>query len=160
MKAFTKKNEVGAPVISVLITQIITSLTLVVVYFSANTYSFFYNISAEMIMIPYLFSAAYFLKLCFDEKVMGSQSAGEKVKNLIFAVIGTVYSVWMLYSSGLSLLLLSTILYTPGLIIFYLGKKERGEKTFKSTAEMISAVVLVGLAVLSAVLLVTGKVTI
>lgn len=160
MKAFTKKNEVGAPVISVLITQIITSLTLIVVYFSANTYSFFYNISAEMIMIPYLFSAAYFLKLCFSDENMVRQSAGEKAKNLIFALIGTVYSVWMLYSSGLSLLLLSTILYTPGLIIFYLGKKERGEKTFKSTAEMLTAVVLVGLAILSAVLLVTGKVTI
>lgn len=160
MKAFAKKNANGAPTVSVLITQIITSLTLIVLYFSTSTYSFFYNISAEMIMIPYLFSAAYFLKLCLDKDVTKNFSAGEKAKNMIFAVIGTIYSFWMLYSSGLTFVLLSTILYAPGLIVYVLGKKERGEKIFNNTVEMGVAVGLVVLAVISIGLLATGIITI
>lgn len=159
IRAFAKKNANESPINSVLITQIITNLTLIILYFSSSTYSFFYNISAEMIMIPYLFSAFYFAMLCF-KKDAKMDSSGELVKNRIFAIIGSIYSVWMLYSSGLTLLLLSTILYAPGLIMYIMGQKEQNKPYFAGNGEKISAAVLVLLAIASVVLLATGVVTV
>lgn len=159
MKIFAKTNEKDAPVFSVLVTQILTNLTLIILYFSTSTYSFFYNISAEMIMIPYLFSAAYFLKLCLSrEKKL--DTGMQQVKNLFFAIVGTVYSFWMLYSSGITMVLLSTILYAPGIIIYVLGKRERKEAAFARRYELLLAVGLVVLAVVSVALLATGVVSI
>lgn len=159
-KIFAKKNQNDAPVFSIFITQLITNLSIIVILFSSSTYYFFYTISAEMIMIPYLFSAAYFLKLCLTKEILSNAKGSEKISSYVFAIIGTIYSVWMLYSSGLTLILLSTILYAPGILIYVKGKKERGEKSFANGGEIAIAIGLVCLAIVSAVLLVTGVVAI
>ena len=62
----------------------------------------------------------------------------------------------MLYSGGLSYLLATTILYAFGLIVFVLGRKERGEKPFKAH-ESIIAIAIVALAVISVVMIAKGS---
>ena len=71
-------------------------------------------------------------------------------------MIGSVYGFWMLYSGGLSYLLATTVLYALGLIVYLLGRKERGEKPFNAH-EGIIAVVIVALAIVSVVLIARGS---
>ena len=73
----------------------------------------------------------------------------------IFALIGTIYGIWMLYSGGLDYVLITTVLYAPGLIIYYLGKRERGEKLFNHSWEAVIAVLIVIAAVVSIYLIST-----
>jgi len=54
----------------------------------------------------------------------------------------------MLYSSGMDQLLISTVLYAPGILVFALGKRERGEKVFRYSYELFLALALVALALL------------
>ena len=70
--------------------------------------------------------------------------------------VGSIYGFWMLYSTGSDQLLISSILYAPGILIFALGKQERHEPTFRFRYESFLAAALVVLAMLSLYLIFNG----
>lgn len=157
MKAFAKDNKHGSPAFSLFVTNGIIQAFLIIVYFNASTYQLFYNLSASMIMIPYLFSALYYAKVTFKkEGQLAAYSSGALTKERIIAVIGSIYGIWMLYSGGLSYLLATTVLYALGLIVFVLGRKERNAQVFKG-AESIIAIAIVVLGVIATFMIITGK---
>ena len=159
MKAFARGNKNGAPAFSLFVTNGIIQLFLIVIFFNESTYQAFYNLSTLMIMVPYLFSGAYYAKVAIKkEGSLEESSAGTVFKARFFGILGTVYGFWMLYSSGLNMLLVSTLLYAPGIIVYALGKKERNEKIFEKLYEAVIAVVLVILAAVSAVMIATGRI--
>ena len=158
-KFFAKSNKYDAPVSSLIITNGIVQLFLIVMYFNESTYQLFYGISTLMIMLPYLFSGAYYLKFALTDKGELIKTGSDRAKACIFGGLGTIYGFWMLYSSGLDYLLLSTILYAPGLIIYAIGRKEKGEKLFDKTYELVIGVALVLLAVYSLVQLLQGNIS-
>lgn len=88
--------------------------------------------------------------------MLAEYTAGALTRERIFAIVGSIYGVWMLYSGGLSYLLATTILYSLGLIVFVLGRKERGEQTFKAHESLI-AIGIVALAVISIVMIAKGS---
>ncbi len=75
-----------------------------------------------------------------------------------FAFVGTLYGVWMLYSSGLTLTFIASILYTPGIIVYTLGKREKGEKVFARTYEAVLAAALILLALIAVVMIARGRI--
>ncbi|MDO5303923.1 MAG: hypothetical protein Q4E84_08560 [Clostridia bacterium] len=87
------------------------------------------------------------------------KTSSDRAQAYIFGFLGTVYGFWMLYSSGLSNLMISTILYLPGLIVYAIGRKEKGLKLFDKTYEAIIAVALIVLAVYSLVQLIQGNIS-
>ena len=160
MKAFAKDNKHGSPAFSLIMTNGIIQAFLIIVYFNASTYQLFYNLSASMIMIPYLFSALYYAKVTFKkEGVLADYTLGALFKERFIAVLGSIYGVWMLYSGGLSYLLATTILYSLGLIIFVLGRKERNAQIFKGH-ELMVAIAILGLAALAVFMMATGALVI
>ena len=157
MKAFAKDNKHGSPAFSLIMTNGIIQAFLIIVYFNASTYQLFYNLSASMIMIPYLFSALYYAKVTFKkEGVLENYSAGALTKERFIAIVGSIYGIWMLYSGGLGYLLATTVLYALGLIIFVLGRKERNAQVFKGH-EMAIAVGIVALAAVAVYMIATGS---
>jgi arginine:ornithine antiporter/lysine permease len=155
MKAFAKSNKHSSPSFSLYLTNGIIQLFIIIGYFSASTYQAFYTLSTAMIMIPYLFSAAYYLKVTLRGTGFEDGNGGSLTAARIFALIGTIYGIWMLYSGGLDYVLITTVLYAPGLIIYYLGKRERGEKLFNHSWEAVIAVLIVIAAVVSIYLIST-----
>lgn len=158
MKIFAKSNKNDAPAFSLWATNGIIQLFLIITYFSASTYQVFYGISTSMIMVPYLLSGAYYLKITLKKDGFAQTSSGFRAKAMVFAVIGTVYGIWMLYSSGLQMLLITAILYAPGIIIYALGKREKNLKIFEKPYEMVLAVIIVILAVISLVMIGNGTI--
>lgn len=159
MTAFAKENKNESPVNSLFITNGIVQLFLIIIYFNDSTYQAFYGLSTLMIMVPYLFSGLYYAKVAFKkEGKLQTASAGAVAKARFFGVLGSIYGFWMLYSSGLDMLLVTTVLYTPGIIVYALGKKERNEKIFAKTYELVIAVAFVILAVISCVMIAQGKI--
>ena len=144
-KAFARANDKGSPTFSLFLTNGIVQFFLIVSYFSDSAYQVFYYMSATMIMVPYLLSALYYLKVVVQSSRAGTR---QNITAWVFAIIGSVYGVWMLYSSGVDQLLISTLLYVPGILVFGRGKRERGEKVFKYSYELFLAAGLVILAVL------------
>ncbi|MDD7215156.1 MAG: basic amino acid/polyamine antiporter [Firmicutes bacterium] len=170
MKAFSLANRHGSPVFSLFLTNGLIQLFLVICYFSASTYQAFYALSTSMIMIPYLLSAAYYLKLSirgrgFEEPGSGSIAiesntaapGGSRAVALVFAVIGTLYGFWMLYSGGLDYVLITTVLYAPGLLVFIRGRHEKNLPIFTRKTEKAAAAAILILAVISIYMMAAGK---
>ena len=170
MEAFRRANRHGSPAFSLYLTNGLIQLFLIICYFSASTYQAFYALSTSMIMIPYLLSAAYYLKLSLKgdgfERLGGGSIAiesnmdapgGSRAVALVFAFIGTIYGFWMLYSGGLDYVLITTVLYAPGLLVFIRGRHEKNLPIFTRKTEKAAAAAVLVLAVISIYMMATGR---
>lgn len=158
IKAFAKTNKKGAPIVTLIVTNCIIEAFLILMLFSDQTYQFFYALSAGMILLPYLLSAAYFAKVAFTEpEAFEGKLGGSLAVWRVFAVLGMVYSVFLAWASGTLGLTLMSLLYLPGILVYVKGKKERGQAFFDNTVDRVVAAIIVIAAVVSIVLLVTGQ---
>jgi arginine:ornithine antiporter/lysine permease len=71
-------------------------------------------------------------------------ASAERTKDLLIGGIALGYAVWLLYAGGVKYLLLSALLYAPGVILFAKAKHEQGEPIFTSIEKGIFTVVIIG----------------
>ncbi|MDO4518240.1 MAG: amino acid permease, partial [Bacillota bacterium] len=155
-RIFGKMNAKGTPFFTLLLTTCIQTFFVILGYFSESAYLLMYNLCVSMIMIPYLLSAAFYLKAGLQKRYFPE---GAKYGHaVVFGILGTIYGIWMIYSGGINYMLVTTIMYTPGLYIFYRARKERGARTFEYKYEKAIAAIVAILGVISLVLLITGKI--
>lgn len=155
MSIFTKSNKKGSPVASLVITNLIIQALLIVILFSESSYLAFYTIGSSMIMLPYLLSALYYEKITRLGDGFEMASRGEIIRGRIFAIIGSVYGLWMIVSAGVVQFLITSILYAPGIWVYSKGRREKGLQTFEEQERNL-AILIIGLAVVSIVLMMTG----
>jgi len=153
MQIFARTNKHESPIFSLFLTNGIVQAFLIICYFNDSTYQAFYTLSASMIMIPYFLSAAYYLKLAVKGEGFRGSLAGPR----FFGVLGTVYGLWMLYSGGLDYVLITTVLYAPGLFFYAMAKREKGLPLFGSVREKFLALILVIAAISSVVMIANGS---
>jgi arginine:ornithine antiporter/lysine permease len=155
-KWFGVENANGSPVNSLWATNILIQVFLILSFFSKSAYQFFYFIASVAILPPYVFSGVYALKLALTGETYTNGSG--RNRDLIVGLIATLYGLWLVYAAGLTYLLMCTILFAPGILVFAIARREHGEKLFTG-AEVLIAAAIVLLAVLAAYLLITGKIS-
>lgn len=159
VRAFAKTNKKGAPVVTLVVTGIVVELFLIAMLFSDKTYQFFYALSAGMILLPYLLSAAYFAKLTFTEAhIFDGKLGGSIVVWRVFSVLGVVYALFLAWASGAVGVTIMSLLYAPGVLVYLKGKKEKGEPVFRSALDRVVLAIILIAAVVSVVLIATGTV--
>lgn len=94
-------------------------------------------IATSMILVPYLFSSLF-------GWVQARRSGGRH--DTVASTVAVVYSLWLLFAGGTNYLLLSSLLYLPGIVLHAVNRQQRGERWFTR----IEAVVAAGIAVLAA----------
>ena len=99
----------------------------------------------------------YYLKLCIQGHGCDND-AGGKAGAWLAAVVGTVYGLWLLYATGWQYILITTLCYAPGTILYYWSKKERNEKVFPKTSDLAAFIVVMVLFVISIILLANGTI--
>jgi len=159
MKIFARKNKHGSPVFSLFLTNGIIQFFLITILINESTYQAVYTMGITMIMFPYAFSAIYYAKLCFTKQGFENSSIKERTASSIFAILGVIYSFWMLYCSSYALLLPAAVIYAAGIIVYVLGRKEKNAKIFDKKYEMYIAVAVVIIAVIAIVMMIQGKIT-
>jgi arginine:ornithine antiporter/lysine permease len=156
-KWFAKENANGSPANSLWITNILIQLFLVLSYFSQSAYQFFYFIASVAILPPYVFSGAYALKLAVTGETYAAGDRG-RGKDILIGALATIYGLWLVYAAGLSYLLMCTILFVPGILVYLKARRERGARLFAGFEAAI-AILMVLLAVLAAWLMWTGTIS-
>lgn len=68
---------------------------------------------------------------------------GLRVRDLLVAGLATVYALWLVYAGGLSQVLLSVLLYAPGIAMFAAAKHQHGQRIFTRAEQVIVAGVIV-----------------
>ena len=146
---FAKTSKNGAPINSILVTTLVTQIFLVIMYFSSATYQLCYTLSTSAIMIPYALSAFYCLKLTIQGFGMNSISLGKKIWIWTYSILGSAYGIWMIYASDITNLLISALLYTPGVLLYIKTRKEDSLSLFPKLIDKIVLVILIAMAIIS-----------
>ena len=161
IRQFAKVNKNGAPVVTLVVTNLIIEAFLISMLFSDSSYQFFYTLSAGMILLPYLLSAAYFAKLTFTEKEAFAGKLNAPIWLWrVLGIVGVLYSFFLTYASGAVGLTLMSLLYLPGIPIYIWGKRQRGEKYLESAVDKVVVAIIVGASAVSIWLLATGAVVV
>ncbi|QEY72683.1 arginine-ornithine antiporter [Pseudomonas denitrificans (nom. rej.)] len=140
-KFLARENDKDVPVNALWMSNATVQVFLVVTLFAASTYTSLVYLAASMALLPYLFSAGYAVLL----SLRGEGYEGllrERRKDLVIGTIALIYSLWLVYAGGMDHLLLSALLYTPGVVLFIMAKRERGERVFSKAEWLIFALLL------------------
>ena len=148
-----RQNLKGVPANALWLTNGMVQAFLLVTLVSKASYLALISLSTAMILVPYLFSAGYGLSLAWQGK---AKPVEQGRSDLPVAALATVYCMWLLYAAGLKYLLLSSLLYAPGAMLYLLAKRQLGKRAFTGVELVILAALLV-LAAVAATMLGTGR---
>ena len=104
------------------------------------------NLTSVMSLIPFLLVAAYGLLLTTRGETY-EKSGSERKRDLIFAGIAVVYTLFLIYAAGMKFLLLSLILYAPGTALYFWARLEQKVRVFTPFEWGIFIVAAIGAAV-------------
>lgn len=138
-----RENAKQVPANALWLTNAMVQIFLVITLFSASTYLKLIYLATSMILVPYLWSAAYAVLLAVRNETY-EQALAERKKDLFIGAIALIYAIWLLYAGGVKYLLLSALLYAPGVILFAKAKHEVGQPIFTNVEKLIFAAVIVG----------------
>ncbi|WP_295484269.1 arginine-ornithine antiporter [uncultured Pseudomonas sp.] len=144
MPAFLRRENANhVPANALWLTNAMVQIFLVITLFSNSTYLSLIYLATSMILVPYLWSAAYAVLLAVRGETY-AQALAERRKDLAIGTIALLYAIWLLYAGGVKYLLLSALLYAPGAILFAKARHEVGQPIFSSLEKLIFAAVVLG----------------
>ncbi|EIV7930610.1 amino acid permease [Klebsiella pneumoniae] len=134
-RLFARQNSNNAPSASLWLTNISVQVSLVLIWLTGSDYGTLLTIASEMILVPYLLVGAFLLKIA------------TRPLHKAVAIGACIYGIWLLYASGPVHLLLSVVLYAPGLLVFlYARRTHQHDRSLKRCE-----VALIGLLLVAAV---------
>ena len=154
-RQLAKVNSKGTPVNALLLTQCFTQVFLLAILSPRlnETDLAAITIATTLVLIPYFLSSLYAVKTTIHYR-----KEEKTARNLIIALLGTLYSVYVIYAVGIKYLFLSVLFYGIGSLLFIKAKKERREQPKRW--EWIVIILLLSGAILIILRILTGKITI
>jgi arginine:ornithine antiporter/lysine permease len=151
-RTFRKVNRKGTPVNALLLTQCFTQLFLLSILSPQlnETYLAAITIATTLVLIPYLLSSLYAVKIAL------SLRKKESPHHLVIALLGTLYSLYVIYAVGIRYLVLSILFYGIGSLLFIRAKREQ-KKQPKRWEWAVIIILLIG-SVIIASLMLSGKI--
>lgn len=154
---FATENARKSPSVSLWVTNGLVQLFLIVTFYYSATYNALFAIASAAIMVPYVLSGAYALKLAVTGE---SYASGENTtRDIVIGAVATVYGLWLVYAAGPKYLFLCAMLYAVGILVYLWARSERGEPLFKGI-EAALAVALAAAGAAAGYMLWTGALTI
>jgi arginine:ornithine antiporter/lysine permease len=158
-KAFATENKNKVPVTALWATNIVVQLIVITTYWSRDAFSLMLNLTSAMALIPFLFVAAYGLKLTRRGETYDVRPH-ERQRDLVIAAIATIYTIFLLYAGGLKFIVLSAVLYAPGTALYFWARREQGKPVFTGASDWIIFILAVIGAIVGVYWLATGYITI
>ncbi|MGB9095330.1 amino acid permease [Erwinia sp.] len=113
-RSLARQNRRGAPSASLWLTNISVQVCLVLIWLTGSDYNTLLTIASEMILVPYFLVGAYLFKVARQLNRPGVMA---------IASGASIYGLWLLYASGPLHLLLSVVLYAPGVMLFLFARR-------------------------------------
>lgn len=157
-RLFATENANRVPAAALWLTNIVVQLFVISTYWSNDAFSLMLNLTSVMALIPFLLVAAYGL-LIVRRGATYDVRPEERRRDMIFAGLALIYTLFLIYAAGMKFLLLSAILYGPGTILYFWARREQDKAIFTPIEWVIFIVAMIGCAV-GIHGLVTGYITI
>lgn len=147
--AWGKVNAKKAPTTSLMITAVLQTIFLFSLLFTQEAYTFAYSLASAAILFSYLFVGLYQMKVSAERKEWGQYTIG---------LLSALFMFACMFLSGWQQVLLVTISFIPGFMVYYAGCREFGHKM--TTAEKWTMVLILALSVVAIVLVANGTIVI
>lgn len=157
-KLFATENANRVPAAALLLTNIVVQLIVISTYFSRDAFALMLNLTSAMSLIPYLFVAAYGFQVSKRGETYDVRPEGRQ-RDLIIAIVALVYTAFMIYAGGTKFILLASILYAPGTLLYVWARREQNIKVFKPLDIIILVLVIIA-ALVGVSQLVSGRIEI
>jgi arginine:ornithine antiporter/lysine permease len=138
-----RANRSAAPIAAAILTTVLIQVVLITTLFSDDAFTFTLSLTSALSLIPYLLAAAFALKLAYTGDTYHGQAAARR-RAFIVAVLATAYTSFLIFAAGITYVLLSCIVYAPGLILFVMTRRERGVRLFSAAEATLVALIVVG----------------
>ncbi len=134
-----RENSHHAPAGALWLTNVCVQVVLILTLFNGSTYLKLVLLATSLILLPYLWSAAYQVLLAVrGESYEGGQG---RTRDLVIGGIALIYAVWLIYAGGVEYLLTGALAYFIGTVLFVWARAERKLRIFTSTEWIIFGVV-------------------
>jgi arginine:ornithine antiporter/lysine permease len=155
---FATENAAASPAVSLWITNGLVQAFLIITLFASSTYQFLYSIASVAILPPYVFSGAYALKLALSGETYEGEPSRRNL-DILLGGLATLYGLWLCYAADLKYLLLATILFAPGSLLYMKARREHQQRMFMGV-ELAIALVLTAAALFAIYELIIGGISI
>jgi arginine:ornithine antiporter/lysine permease len=138
-------NKNGAPQHSLLLTTGIAQAMILVAGFSKTGYLGLLAFSTSLALLPYLLTSVYAVKSASIGRGYEGDNAKGRYWEMGIALFAVTFVLFMFYGAGFKYVLLAAIVWSLGLPLFFLGKKEQRQQL--TVREWSVCLLVVGMAV-------------
>ena len=156
-KMFAAQNGNRVPANALWLTNIVVSLFIISTYWSRDAFNFMLDMTSVTTLLPYLLVAGYGVLLA--RRGEGYEAVPhERGRDQIFAWLAVLYTLVMFVAAGPKYVLLVTVLFFPGTILYVWARKEQNVKMFSKVDFVIFAITGIAAAI-GFIGLVTGRIS-
>jgi arginine:ornithine antiporter / lysine permease len=141
-KALAKENRHGAPVVALWLTNLCVQAMLVWTLFNSSTYTDLIYLATSLILLPYLWSAAYQVLLAVRGETYEQNGHG-RVRDLVIGSLALAYAVWLVYAGGWEYVLVAGLFYLVGTGFYVWARKESRQVVFTAVEKVLVGVVAI-----------------
>ncbi len=150
-KALASENRYGAPAAALWLTNGCVQLMLLWTLVNASTYTSLIYLASSLILLPYLWSAAYQVLLAARGETY--EDGHGRTRDLAIGGVALAYAVWLVYAGGWQYVLVAGLFYLAGTVLYVRARRESHQLLFTAVEKVV-----VGLVVVASVAAVVGLV--
>jgi arginine:ornithine antiporter / lysine permease len=156
-RMLARENAHGSPANALWLTNLCVQAMLLWTLANESTYLNLVYLATSLILLPYLWSAAYQVLLAVRGETY--ESGHGRSRDLIIGLVALAYAVWLVYAGGWQYLLVAALFYVAGTALYLWARRESRLPAFMMPERVVVAVV--ALASVAAVLLMaTGNLSV
>jgi arginine:ornithine antiporter/lysine permease len=143
---FGLQNANRVPANALWLTNIVVSLFVISTYWSQDAFNFMLNMTSATTLLPYLLVAGYGVILA--RRGEGYEKVPqERGRDQIFSWLAVLYTIVMFVAAGLKYVLLVTVLFLPGTILYVWARREQNLPLFSKPDLVIFIITAVAAAI-------------
>ncbi|MCF3934110.1 basic amino acid/polyamine antiporter [Acuticoccus sp. M5D2P5] len=142
-RLFTSQNKNRVPAAALWLTNVVVSLFVISTYWSRDAFNFMLDMTSVTTLLPYLLVAGYGV-LVARRGIGYETTPRERRRDQIFAWIAVIYTIFMFIAAGLKYVILVTVLFVPGTILYVWARREQNAKLFTPVELVAFLVTLIG----------------
>lgn len=152
-KFLAKENKHNAPTTALLLSNGLVQFFFLSLLVNKSAYNLMALLASSTMLVPYFFVSLSQMKLSWkwdNHKI---------TVNVMLGVISSIYMAYCMVASGYQYVLATSLLFAPGMLFYIVAKKQNKEKIF-NIPELIGAVAIIVMALISAGLIINGTIDI
>jgi arginine:ornithine antiporter / lysine permease len=136
-----RENSHGSPHVALWLTNVCVQAMLVWTLFNSSTYTQLIYLATSLILLPYLWSAAYQVLLAVRGETY--EHGHGRTRDLAIGSLALGYGVWLVYAGGWQYVLVAGLFYLGGTAFYVWARKESRQVVFTAVEKVLVGVVAI-----------------